>query len=282
MDRTEYRQESRKTWNELAPMWDERSDQIGSPVLPVAEWLVERLDAQPGETILDIAAGAGVLSQAISPKVGDSGRVICTDFAPAMVEAARRRGDDLGLSNVEYREMDAEQMDLGDDSVDGAVCRFGYMLMADHVKAMSETRRVLRPGGRLVFAVWAEAMRNPWVLVPASVLLEQGHMQMPDPDAPGIFALGERGKIEAALAAAGLEPVEIADIDVEHRFDDREGLWTEASTMMGPIARAIGQLDDAQREAVREAINERVEQFRDDGGYRLAGAVNAVLARPVA
>lgn len=280
MDRNEYRQESRKTWNDLASMWEARGEDINRPVAPVAEWLVQRLDAQPGETILDIAAGAGPVSHAISPQVGDGGRVICTDFAPSMVEAARRRGEALGVSNVDYREMDAEQMDLGDGSVDGAVCRFGYMLMADPVKAMSETRRVLRPGGRLVLAVWAEPARNPWVLVPASVLIEQGHMQMPDPDGPGIFALGDRAKLEAALQAAGLEPAEAVDIDVHHRFEEREGLWREASTMMGPIAKAIGELSEADRDAVRETINERVEQFRDGDGYALAGAVHAVLARP--
>ena len=95
--------------------------------------------------------------------VGDSGRVICTDFAEQMLEAARRRGERAGLSNVEYRQMDAERMDLEDACVDGAMCRFGYMLMSDRDAALSETRRVLRGDGRLVFAVWADrcATRGP-------------------------------------------------------------------------------------------------------------------------
>ncbi len=182
MDLKEYRQASLDTWNTLAPIWDERRDEIGEPVTGVRDRMLELLSPKPGETVLDIACGSGELTEALSPRVGDSGRVICTDFAMQMVDAARHRGEALGLANVEYREMDAEQMDLEDSSVDGAVCRFGFMLMADRVAALRETRRVLRNGGRLVFAVWAEPLRNPWVLVPGSVLMERGAMP---PTGPG-------------------------------------------------------------------------------------------------
>jgi hypothetical protein len=154
------------------------------------------------------------------------------------------------------------------------------MLMADHGAAMAETRRVLRDDGRLVLAVWAEPLRNPWVLVPAGILVQKGHMQMPDPDAPGIFTLGDRGKLEAALSRAGLEPVELTDVEIEHHFEERDGLWHEASTMMGPVAKAIGALSEADQESVREEMRERVEQFRADDGYRFPGAVHVVLARP--
>jgi ubiquinone/menaquinone biosynthesis C-methylase UbiE len=80
-------------------------------------------------------------------------RLITTDFSPAMLEAARRRGAELGVANVDYRVIDAERIELHDDSVDGVLCRFWYMLMADPAAAFAETRRVLRPGGRLALAV---------------------------------------------------------------------------------------------------------------------------------
>src|SRR5436305_781888 len=239
MDLTEYRETSRKTWNELAPAWDERRDEIGAPVAPVRDWLLEHLAPQEGETVLDIACGSGELTELVSPLVGDSGQVICTDFAPQMVAAARRRGEQRGFANVEYREMDAERMELADASVDGAMCRFGYMLMSDRDAALRETRRVLRDGGRLVFAVWAEPMRNPWVLVPGSVLIERGHMPPPDPDGPGIFALGDRAKIESWLAEAGLAPLEIDLIETENHMADEDDLWRRITTTMGPLATAI-------------------------------------------
>lgn len=278
MDLTEYRETSRKTWNELAPAWDERREEIGAPVAPVRDWLLEHLSPREGETVLDIACGSGEMSELVSPLVGESGHVICTDFAPQMVAAARRRGEERGLANVEYREMDAERMDLEDASVDAAMCRFGYMLMSDRVAALRETRRVLRDGGRLVFAVWAEPMRNPWVLVPGSVLMERGIMPPPDPDGPGIFALGDRGKIEASLADAGLTATALEEVEIHHHTADRDELWRRISTTMGPLATAIAEQPAEEQQAIRSAIEERAEAFRDADGYHLPGAAYAVLA----
>jgi ubiquinone/menaquinone biosynthesis C-methylase UbiE len=79
--------------------------------------------------------------------------MIRSDLSPAMLDAARRRGAELGVTNVDYRIIDAERIELDDDSVDGALSRFGYMLMAGPAAALAETRRVLRPGGRLTLAV---------------------------------------------------------------------------------------------------------------------------------
>jgi SAM-dependent methyltransferase len=280
MDRTEYRETSLKTWNALAPSWDEHREEISSPVSAVRDWMLERLAPSEGETVLDIACGSGEMSELASPLVGDSGHVICTDFAAEMVAVAKRRGGELGLSNVEYRTLDAEQMDLDDASVDGAVCRFGYMLMADRDAALRETRRVLRGDGRLVFAVWAEPMRNPWVLVPGSVLMERGLMPPPDPEGPGIFALGDRDKIAAALAGAGLAPVEIEDVEIHHHAADRDELWERISTTMGPLATAIAAQPEEEQAAIRAAIEERAEPFRGDDGYHLGGVAYVVLAKP--
>jgi SAM-dependent methyltransferase len=280
MDRTEYRESSLKTWNNLAPTWDKQRDQIGEPVAVVRDWLLKRLAAQPGETILDIACGSGELSEVVSEQVGDSGRVICTDFASEMLAAARRRGERLGLSNVEYRQMDAEQMDLEDASVDGAICRFGYMLMSDRDAALRETRRVLRDDGRVAFAVWAEPARNPWILVPGSVLIERGHMPFPDPEGPGIFALGDRGKIEASLAQAGLAVVEFGDLDTQNHISDRDALWERVTKTMGPLATAIAEQPEEEQASIRVAVEERAEPFLGDDGYRMPGAVYAVLAKP--
>jgi SAM-dependent methyltransferase len=160
------------------------------------------------------------------------------------------------------------------------MCRFGFMLMSDRGAALSETRRVLRDSGRLVFAVWAEPMRNPWVLVPGSVLMERGVMPPPDPEGPGIFALGERGKIESSLAAAGLAAAEIGDIEIEQHVSDRDEMWDRITQTMGPLATAILALPADEQTSVRAAIEERAEPFRGDDGYRLPGAAWVVLAKP--
>src|SRR3954471_10426519 len=201
VDLEEYRQQSRTGWNAIAPGWKRRSDWLAENTGLVNDWLVAKGDPQPGQTWLDVAGGPGDLARAISDRVGDDGHVIYTDFAPEMVEVARERG--AGTGNVEFRVLDAERMDLEDDSVDGVGCRYGYMLMADPEAAFAETRRVLRDGGTLAFAVWSTADRNPWAALPAMTVVQRGHIPPPDPTGPGIFAMGMPARIRELVTGAG-------------------------------------------------------------------------------
>src|SRR5262245_7464056 len=127
----------------MASRWDRRRKLLQESTRAISEWLVDRLDPQPGQTILELAAGTGETGFRAAARVGANGRVISSDRSPNMVEAARRAGSDLGLANVEYRVLDSEQLELGDDSVDGVLSRFGYVLKGDPPPALREIRRVL-------------------------------------------------------------------------------------------------------------------------------------------
>jgi ubiquinone/menaquinone biosynthesis C-methylase UbiE len=187
----DYRQVSFDIWQRMAEGWDRQRRWVWESSHVVGEWMVEALEPQPGQTILELAAGAGETGFAAAAAVGDEGKLISTDFAPNMVEAARAEAQRLGLTNVENRQLDALQMDLEDKSVDGVLCRWGYMLMADPRTALQETRRVLRDGGGLAMSVWGAAQDNPWASIPRGLLLEQTGAAAPDPTAPGIFAMAD-------------------------------------------------------------------------------------------
>jgi ubiquinone/menaquinone biosynthesis C-methylase UbiE len=280
MDLDTYRQESRETWARMAPGWEDRHAWIMEITGRANAWLVEKANPQPGQTFLDVAAGPGDLGLAIAERVGAEGRVISTDFAPEMVDLARRQGEARGLENVEYRVLDAESMDLDDDSVDGVACRFGYMLMADPGAALRETRRVLRDGGPLAFAVWRTPDRNPWAAVPGMVLVQRGHMPPPEPGAPGIFALGEPGRIRELLSGAGFGEPEIEEVAFDFRWPDFDDVWDSLARISGSLSSALNALPDDERAATREAIRESVEPFRvEDGSYRAPAATWGVLVR---
>ena len=202
----------------------------------VNDRVVERADPQPGQTFLDIASGVGDLGFGVAERVGDEGKLISTDFAQSMVDEAHRNGDALGLSNVEYSQMDAERMHLGDDSVDGVVCRFGYMLMADPAAALAETRRVLRDGGPLSFAVWCTPDRNPWAAVPGMTLVQRGHMPPPEPGMPGIFAMGDPDSIRSLTAGAGFGELDLEEIEFEFHYADDDDVWDALVSLAGPLA----------------------------------------------
>jgi ubiquinone/menaquinone biosynthesis C-methylase UbiE len=155
------RERSRAVWNDMASGWEANREAIWDDSREVGEWLVAKLAPRPGDTVLELAAGVGDTGFAAARLVGDEGRVLTTDFALEMLAAAQRRAAELGIANTEFRILDAERMDLDTGSVDGVLCRWGYMLMIDPAAAFAETRRVLRPGGRLAFSVWGAPARNP-------------------------------------------------------------------------------------------------------------------------
>src|SRR5215204_2599032 len=123
------RQQSRAAWGAVASGWYKQREELWKVSRPVSEWMVRRLDPRPGDTVLELAAGLGDTGLMAARLVGEAGRVIITDFAPEMVAAARRRAEEMGVENAEFLRLDAERMDLETDSVDGVLCRWGYMLM---------------------------------------------------------------------------------------------------------------------------------------------------------
>jgi ubiquinone/menaquinone biosynthesis C-methylase UbiE len=274
----DYRQASFDVWQRMADGWDRQRRWLWEASHAAGEWMVEALDPRPGQTILELAAGTGETGFAAAAALGEDGRLISTDFAPRMVEVGRAESQRLGLRNVEHRVLDAERMDLEDDSADGVLCRWGYMLMADPAAALRETRRVLRDGGRLAMSVWGPAQSNPWASVAGRALLEHTGAPPPDPTAPGIFALADRERTRSLLADAGFEVQRMEDMEVIWRFEDFDDYWRFLTELAGAIALAIEALPEEDQRALRARIEDAVERFRSNGGHELPGVAQNTLA----
>ena len=272
------RQQSRATWNAVAPGWYAQREKLWSVSRPISEWMVGRLDLQPGDTVLELAAGLGDTALMAARLVGESGRVIITDFAPEMVAAARQRAQELGVKNAEFRLLDAERMDLETDSVDGVLCRWAYMLMTDPATAFAETRRVLRPRGLLAFSVWAARERNPALSLVGRVLESQGHIPPPEPEAPSAFAMADPGRIRELVVGAGFAEPEVEEVSFGLSFADQEAYWrylTETSASAAPVLRS---LPTAAQEAVREQVHEAARPFHSGEGYDFPAVCLNVVA----
>ena len=242
----------------------------------VSEEMLKALGPEPGQTILELAAGTGETGFAAARAIGPDGRLICTDFAPEMVAAARRESERLGLANVEHREMDAERMDLDDDSVDGVLCRWGYMLMSDPATALAETRRVLRDGGRLSLSVWGAVERNPWASLPAKALMEHTGAPPANPKDPGIFAMADPERVRTLVQDAGFAEPRLDEVEVRWRFEDFDAYWRYIMELAGGIAMVLQAMPVADREAVRRLVERATGHYRVDGGLELPGvALNA-------
>ena len=274
----DYRQASRDIWDQMAAGWADDRRWIWDASRPVGEWLVDALDPEPGETILELAAGVGDTGLAAASRLGDSGRLISTDFSEQMVAAASRRAAELGVSNVEFRRMDAEHMDLDDDSIDGVVCRWGYMLMAEPVAALRETRRVLRPGGRVALSVWGDPKANLWASAPAAALSEHTGQEPPDPHAPGIFAMASEERTRELLTEAGLTPRRMEHVEMEWSFRTPDDHWHYVMDLAGALAMVERSLPDDEQAAVRRLTEDRLRPMVRTPGYGLGGLCLNVLA----
>ncbi len=238
MDQGEQRRVRLENWAAMAAGWErerEARERVGAPV---RDWLVRELAPTPGDVVLELAAGQGDVGFAVAALLGEDGRLIASDFSPAMLELARRRCAELGLTNVELRELDAEELDLEESSVDGVVCRWGYMLMPNPAIALSESRRVLRRGGRLAFAVWASADRNPWISVAGRILVAHGYMPPPKPGEPGMFVLANKSELRALVEDAGFANVHMADVPVHDSYRDVDEYVRRSNELGGMFSRA--------------------------------------------
>jgi SAM-dependent methyltransferase len=257
-------------WEAMAPGWERRREYLREFSQGITDWMVARLDPQRGQTILELGAGTGETGFAAARLIGDSGRLISTDLPPAMVEVAKRRAEELGIENAEFRVVDAEHIDLETASVDGILCRWAYMLMPDPAAALAESRRVLRPGGRLALAVMGGPAKNPWASTVAMSIVGLGLIPPIDPKAAGgVFSLAEPEHLRGLLGRAGFDDVWIEEMAFHLRFSDFEDFWSFVREFAGAVAILLRSFSYEERAAVREATERAAEGFRTGQGYDL-------------
>lgn len=254
----------------IAPTWERRRAEVEELSAPFREWMLRALGPREGDTVLELAAGVGDTGFEAAAIVGETGRLMTTDVSPAMLEAARRRGAELGVANAGYRVMDAERIELDDNSVDGVLCRFGYMLMADPATALAETRRVLRPGGRLALAVWGTAEQNPFFVTIAVSLVQRGHLPLPEPPpAPGPFSMASSERTEGLLRRAGFAEVRTEEVAGRFVASDADEYLSVIADTAGPIGLTLRGLADPDRAAVNADVENSLRRFAADGGYEI-------------
>ncbi len=264
---SDYKHESRNRWSHAAAAWEAHAAKMRRETMPVSTWMVEAVAPQPGDTLLELAAGPGETGFLAAELIKPGGTLISSDLSPEMLSVAQRRAEELGLDNVRFKQIDAERsIDVEAASIDGVLCRWGYMLMADPGTALRETRRVIKPGGRLALAAWAGPEDNPWSAIPAQEMVRRGFMEAPAPGEPGQFTWADRAVIAEQLEEAGFVEFEIADVGFPNAYDSLDDYWETQSTMSGRIQTALADVDAATIADMKRAIGEAVEQYTAPDG----------------
>ena len=248
----------------------------------MSERLVELLGPRPGQTIVDLAAGPGDTGFLAAPLVRPGGRLVTTDVAPEMLDAARRRAAALGLDDVEFQTEDIAALSFDDATVDGILCRWGLMLVPDMDAAAAEIRRVLRAEGRTALAVWGSPDDNDWMTAPGRSALELGLVERPDPAAPGPFRLSADGALAALLRSAGLTVETVDEVRLVWRSPSLDAWWDAVRDTSRMLSTLLERLRPEEAQEVREGAERRLGAWvAADGSVSVPGvALVALAARP--
>jgi SAM-dependent methyltransferase len=263
-DPNAYRQGSLESWEAAAPGWTRRQQELRLFAAPVSHWMIDAISPQPGQRLLELAAGIADTAMLAAELVAPAGSVLVSDQAEAMLDGARARAQALGLRNVEFKVLNAEWIDLPLASVDGVICRWGYMLMADPATALSETRRVLVSGGRLALAVWDALEHNPWAALPMRELIERGLVPAPEQGAgfrPGPFALGSADRVAELLEQAGFTDADVQSIELCRRHSSFEDFWQTSLDISPGLHDAVMARPTSEIAEIESSLAERLAPY---------------------
>lgn len=270
MDPRLQRRVQRYGWDKAAPLYERY---WARQLEPAQARLLARAALRPGERILDVAAGTGLVTFPAATAVGPAGLVVGTDLSDSMVASLRAGAAARRLPWITALRMDAEALDFAPEAFDAVLCALGLMYFPDPVACLREMRRVLAPGGRAVAAVWGARGQCGWAeifpIVEARIQSEA---------CPLFFQLGTGNALEAAFAAAGFGDVEADRLTVTLEYDSAESACG-AAFAGGPVALAYSRFDEDTRRDAHADYLRSIEPFRVADRYRIPGEFVVVAGR---
>lgn len=228
--------------------------------------LIERLDVESATCVLEVGAGSGAMTERLAPRVRS---LLATDFAPEMLEVLETRMREAEISNIEYRVMDGQALDLEDNTVDAAASSFAVMLFPDRARGFSELCRVVRPGGRVVVSAWAGPDRfEIFGLFLTGV--REAFPDMPPPQSPPpIFSLADPAVFAEEMVTAGFGDVAVEFESREVSVPDFDTVWTMLTAGAPPVQVLLDRVGTDGQDRLKEALARVVDDRYGAGPIEL-------------
>jgi len=254
--------ESRDRWTRAAEGWEARADKLALDTMPVAARMVELIAPQPGHEILDLAAGLGDTGFLAAELIKPNGTLITSDFVPEMLTAAQNRAERKGIKNVRFKQIDLNvPIDISAATIDGILCRWGFMLLNDPESALQNARRLLKQDGKLALAAWTGPDDNLWSALPKRILDKRGLVETDPPGAPGQFTWADPNLIIETMESAGFVEPEVEAVEFVLHYEDVDDWWVAQTQMSTATGDADKQMDFATRSDVLAELEQAAAPF---------------------
>jgi ubiquinone/menaquinone biosynthesis C-methylase UbiE len=235
------------------------------------EMMLDLAGVQPGSRVLDVAAGTGDQTLMAARRVGPTGNVLATDDSASMLKVAAEAARNEGLTNVETRVMNAENLALDADSFDAVICRNALMLFSNPAKALAKMRRVVKPGSKVAVIVFSAAERNPHHGIPFAIIRRLGNIPHPAPGEPWMYALGDPGVLEDVYSRAGFLNVSVRAVPIQRRLPSAVAAVENLRKGAGDTRELMNRLNEADRERAWAEIAEQFRRFEGPNGLDIPG-----------
>ena len=280
IDSEQYKKGQRQGWNSVAEGWQKWWKITEIACERVSRRLIELAEITRGSKVLDIATGNGEPAITAANQVGNSGHVLATDISSQMLSFAKQRAISLGLGQViEFKEGDAETIDLSSSTFDAALCRFGLMLLPDLRTGLSNIYGSLVDGGRLAAAVWASPDKVPTISLALNIVIKEINIPAPPAGAPGPFRLSDEKVITNSLKESGFKDVATERMSVSFDFDSAEDYTSYVYDTAAPLQAALANQTPDRRDEVLKAITESARKYaeNDTGTVKLINEAISVI-----
>jgi len=273
--------ESFDAWNgDSGQRWADEADRRDRVLAPVADVLLQATELTPGERVLDIGCGCATTTLAAARAVEPGGAACGIDLSAPMLDIARRRRDDAGLTNVEFEQGDAQTQEFS-PLFDAAISRFGTMFFADPSAAFVNIARALRPSGRLCLTTWQPLTANEWLMIPGAALLRYGAIPESADGGPGMFAQSDPDTVTTTLRAAGFDKIELTPATVTLFLGDDVEDATDYLATSGVGRAVLETVPPEKRVTAISAVSEVLAAYAGAGGVYLDGAIWIITAARV-
>jgi SAM-dependent methyltransferase len=235
------------------------------------EMMLEMARVQPGSRVLDVAAGTGESTLMAARRVGPMGYVLAADISASMLNVAAEAARKEGLTNVETRVMNAENLPVDAVSFDAVISRIALMLFPNPAKALSEMHRVVKPGGKVAVIVFSALEKNPYHGIPLGIIRRLGNIPPPAPGEPWMFALGDPRDLEDLYRRAGFLNVSVRALPIQRRFPSAADAIRTMRNNVGDLRELISRLNEVNRELAWAEIAQQLRQFEGPNGFEAPG-----------